>query len=199
MKIISTKNIQTTLGLCVSYIVLLVLSACVSENELNPFGSCSDKAQPAKATGIDLVYEPYFTNRFASATDTVQADELKIFFRITRELITESSISSSFPGNAYALSCAVIYDFKNISKISVILEEPLDEFPKGTDISGLLINYDNQKLSDLKDFSDTIGQYMYMLDFKPSNYSQLKTLTTLELKNGEKITFTSVSPVLKNS
>lgn len=53
---------------------------------------------------------------------------------LTPELLSEN-LGGKFPGQAYALSCAPAYKFKNISNISIILIAPFTGLQNGTDFS----------------------------------------------------------------
>lgn len=98
---------------------LLILGACVSDPAFqNPFGECPD-ARPAKAVDVNVFYSPYANERYSTEADTVHLENFVFHLGIDAELSASTHVGM-FPGQAYALSCALVYNFSNISAISVI-------------------------------------------------------------------------------
>ncbi|MEP0713062.1 hypothetical protein [Algoriphagus sp.] len=189
------KWIQTTFGILTVYLGMMILAACMSETELDPFGECEGTVK-ANAKDVSFFYEPYKNNQYVTKADTVKFSEFTIYMRIEAEVMAEASSPSNSFGAAYALSCAAIFDFQNIKSITMELLEPYGNKPAGTDISNLVTTHDGVKLSDLKNFSNSIGQYRLSIDILPAHQSQLKTKTILKLKNGSDKIVESTSPVL---
>ncbi len=184
-----------TAGIVAAYLSMMIFVACVDDTEVNPFGECGG---PSKVNAIDisLFYEPYEDNKYASESDTVNLEDFRIFLKIASETISQSSFTGSFPGTAFALSCAPNLDFQNIASISMTLLAPYGDKEAGTDISSLVTTHDEIKLSDLRDFTGSMGQYRLSIAVQPENESQLKTKTILNLKDGSQKVYESTSPVL---
>ncbi len=193
--ILKIKRVKVTVGILISYLSMMILIACVDDPEVNPFGECGGPAK-ANATDVSLFYEPYSNNRHAIETDTVSIEDFNVYLRLEFETLSQSSPTGSFPGRAYALSCAPNLNFQNIEGISVILLESYGDKEAGTDISNLVTTHNDIKLSDLKDFTGSTGQYRLTVAIQPENKSQLKTKTILHLKNGPEKIVESTSPVL---
>lgn len=184
-----------TAAILSAYLSMMIFVACVDDPEINPFGECGGPSN-ANATDVSLVYEPYKNKQFATQTDTVKLEEFNIYLKIAFEAIAQVPSTGRFPGVAYALSCAPNLNFQNIAGISMTLLAPYGDMEAGTDISALVKTHDNIKLSDLRDFTGSTGQYRLSVDLQPENKSQLKTKTVLKLKNGSEKIFESSSPVL---
>ncbi|WP_439487409.1 hypothetical protein [Algoriphagus sp.] len=189
------KRVKVTIGILASYLSMMVFVACVDDPEMNPFGECGGPNK-ANATDVSLFYEPYRNNRHAVETDTVSIEDFNVYLRLAFETLSQSSPTGSFPGQAYALSCAPNLNFQNIKGISMILLEPYGNKEAGTDISNLVTTHNDIKLSDLSDFTGSMGQYRLTIAIQPENKSQLKTKTVLHLKNGSEKIVESTSPVL---
>ncbi|PZX54851.1 hypothetical protein [Algoriphagus chordae] len=194
-RILKIKRTKMTLGILASYLVMMILVACVNQAETDPFGECPGTVS-ANASDVSLFYEPSKNYQYATESDTVKFDEFNVYLRITPEPTSDVSWMSSFPGSAYALSCAQLFDFKNITSIAVTLLAPYGGFAAGTDISKHINVSDELLLSELKDFNSSIAQYRLTINILPANESQLKTKTILTLKNGTQKIFESTSPVL---
>ncbi|MCE7056082.1 hypothetical protein LZF95_15475 [Algoriphagus sp. AGSA1] len=193
--ILNIKRIKVTVGILASYLSMMILIACVDDPEVNPFGECGGPVK-ANATDVSLFYEPYSNNRHAIETDTVSIEDFNVYLRLAFETFSQSSHTGSFPGRAYALSCAPNLNFQNIEDISMILLESYGNIEAGTDISNLVTTHDDIKISDLKDFTGSTGLYRLTIAIQPENKSQLKTKTILQLKNGSEKIVESTSPVL---
>ena len=194
--ILKLKRLKMTAAILTAYLSMMIFVGCGDDPDMNPFGECGG---PYKVNAVDLslFYEPYKNNQYASESDTVNLDEFNIYLKIEAEAISEiSSRTASFPGVAYALSCAPNFDFQNIQGITMILLEPFGDKVAGTNISNLVTTHDNVKLSDLREFKGSLGQYRLNIDLQPDNKSQLKTRTILKLRNGTEKIFESTSPVL---
>ena len=117
--LLTTKRIKMTLGMFSAYMSLMIFVACVDDPEINPFWECGGPVK-VNATDVSLFYEPYINNQYVTEKDTVNLDDFKIYLKIASEHLTDASNrGSSFPGRAYALSCAPNLDFQNIVSISM--------------------------------------------------------------------------------
>jgi len=134
-----------TVKILSAYVSMLVLIACIADPETNPFGECGGPRK-ANATDISFVSEPSKNNKNATESDTVKFEEFNIFLIIGAEFIAEASNTNSFPGSAYALSCAPKLDFQNISSISISLLSSYGSKKSGTNISDLITLNDKVKL-----------------------------------------------------
>lgn len=194
--VLKTKRAKMTVAMISAYLSMLVFVACVDDPEINPFGECGG---PYKVNAIDvgLIYEPYKNNQYATESDTVKFEEFNIYLKIDSEPIADASpTGSSFPGRAYALSCAPNLDFQNITSISITLLAPYGDKEAGTNISNLVTTHEDKKLSEMTEFKHSVGQYKLTVNLTPGNKSQLKTRTVLKLKNGTEKIVESTSPVL---
>ncbi|WP_425639152.1 hypothetical protein ACPUEN_05730 [Algoriphagus yeomjeoni] len=191
----NAKKLKLTGGVISAYMLLMVFVSCVNDPEINPFGECGGPRK-ANATDLTLYYEPSQNSASATESDTVNFKDFNIYLRINWELVSEASTGSSFPGMAFALSCAPNLNFQNITGLRIELLAPYGGQEAGTDISNLVSTHDDIKLSELKDFNGSMGQYRLTVDLEPSNQSQLKTRTVLTLKNGSEKILESTSPVL---
>lgn len=195
-KILNTKRAKTTMALFGAYLWMMVFVACVDDPDINPFGECGGPYK-VNATDVSLFYEPYLNDQYATEKDTVKLSEFNIFLKIASEPTADAShSSSSFPGRAYALSCAPSLDFQNINSISMTLLAPYGDKEAGTNISSFVTTHEDIKISDLQDFKRSLGLYKLTVNLLPENKSQLKTRTVLKFKNGTEKTFDSTSPVL---
>lgn len=185
-----------TLVISLIHLLLLVLASCLEETSIeNPFGECP-APRDANALGIKTQFLPYENSRYSIETDTVLFKEFAIVLELTPELLSENMVGE-FPGQAFALSCAPAYNFKNISNISIILTAPFGGLQNGTDISYLLELPDKTRLSELRDFQNTTNFFLLTLKKEPANFERLKTKTILFLRNGSQITFDSTSPAIQ--
>lgn len=192
------KPIKSTLVLCFGYLFLMVIVSCVEEPNPYIFGECPD---PVKATFEDLEvnFTPFIDDRFAVESDTVTFSDFSVVFNFKPEETTTSKLLNSFPGKAYALSCALVYNFSNISNISITLTEAFGNLQNGSDITFLFEDYAGKKLSELKDFK-AIPAYMgFNFTGEIENYSKLKFRTHVFLKDGTQIVVNSSSPTLKTT
>ncbi len=194
------KNLTFTITLCFGYLALLVLGSCLDTgNEFDPMFDCGP-TQPANATDIEVLYGPFTNDEYSTESDTVSFDDFTFNIKLEVELLTESSLKNSLPGQAFALSCAPIYTLRNLSNISVILTAPFAGLQTGTDISYLIsLQEDGTLLSEFRDFREVFSIFSTKLDKAPDDLSQLKTRTVLFLKNGEQVSYLSSSPVLKTN
>lgn len=194
MKLFNKPKIKFTVTLMAVYMAMMVIVSCVDQVDPDPFGSCPP-VQNAKATDVKVKYGPYLSSSYATESDKIPFGEFVFYIEITPQIIAESTSQSGFPGLAYALSCASLYDFRNITKIAVELTAPFKEIPAGTDISSLFQNAGGEKLSDMENFEGLPSFLGFKLDFVPENNSQLKTKTILHLNDGTQKSFESTSPV----
>ena len=185
-----------TLVISLIHLILLVLVSCLDETTLeDPFGECP-QPRSANVIGLKNQYLPYENSRYSIETDTVLFEEFAIVIELTPELMSENQVGK-FPGQAFALTCAPSYDFRNISNIAVILTAPFAELQNGTDISYLLELPDETLLSELRDFQNTSNFFLFNLNKEPENFQRLKTKTIIFLRNGTQITFDSTSPAIQ--
>ena len=185
-----------TLVISLIHLLLLVLASCLDETSIeNPFGECP-VPQQANALDIKTHYFPYENLRYSIETDTVLYEKFGIVLELIPELMTENQVGK-FPGQAFALSCAPSYNFRNISNIAIILTAPFGGLQNGTDISYLLELPDKTRLSELRDFQNTSNFFSLTLKKEPANFERLKTKTILFLRNGTQITFDSSSPAIQ--
>ncbi len=185
-----------TLVISLIHLLLLVLASCLDETSIeNPFGECPP-FRAANVTGLKNQYFPYENSRYSLETGTVLFKEFAIVVELTSELLSDNHIGK-FPGQAYALSCAPAYNFKNISNISIILTAQFAGLQNGTDISYLLELPDKTRLSELRDFQNTSNFFLFTLKKEPANFERLKTKTILFLRNGTQITLDSASPAIQ--
>lgn len=185
-----------TLAISAVHLFLLVMASCMDETSIeNPFGECPSPGN-ANAKEIKTQFLPYKNSRYSIETDTVLRSEFAVVLELTPELLSENQVGK-FPGQAFALSCAPSYNFKNISNISVILTAPFAGIQNGTDISYLLELPDKTRLSEFRDFQNTSNFFLLKLNKEPSNFERLKTKTILFLRNGTQITFESNSPAIQ--
>jgi hypothetical protein len=191
----NTKKLNLTVAMVSAYMVLMVFVACVDDPEINPFGECGGSSK-VNARDISLYYEPSQNSASATESDTVNFKDFNVYLRINWEVVSEAPTSASFPGMAYALSCAPNLNFQNITGIRIELLAPYGGKEAGTDISNLVSTHEDIKISELKNFTGTTGQYKLKVDLQPSNKSQLKTKTVLILKDGSAKILESTSPVL---
>lgn len=192
------KSISLTLSFLVGNLFLLVFFSCMTDPALqDPFGSCPDPRN-AKAVDIRVFYSPYENESYAIASDTVAYEDFAFNFELTPEL-SSSTEKGTFPGQAFALSCAATYKFTNISDISIILTAPFNGLPIGTDITYLFVLSDGSLLDDLRNFENTANFFNMKLSITPENYAQLQTQTFLFLRDGTQKTFTSISPYLQTN
>ncbi|SFB58456.1 hypothetical protein [Algoriphagus aquimarinus] len=189
------KRIKMTAGILCAYLTMMIFVACVDQPDLYPFGQCAGPVS-ANATDISIIYAPYVNNKYVTESDTVKFADFNLYMKITPEVISDVSWISSFPGAAYALSCAQSFNFKNITSIKVSLLAPYGDLKAGTDISNLITINDVMKLSEFKNFDNSLAQYKLTINTQPSNKTQLKTKTILSLKNGTEKVLESTSPVL---
>ena len=138
-------------------------------------------------------------DRYASSSDTVDFEDFFMVLDLEAEVLSEASSTWTF-GRAYALSCAPIYNFKNISNIAVTLREPFGSLQAGTDISYLFETIEGTQLSELRDFRG-ISSLLFGLYFQesPENYSQLSLRIFLFLRDGSQILVDTTSPTLKTN
>lgn len=195
---LNLKLLKTTFSLCLGYLSLMVIVSCVEEPDPYPFGKCPD---PIDATLQDLNvnFTPFIDDRYAIESDTVSFDEFSLVLEFKPEEITSIFNSNSFPGKAYALSCALAYNFSNISNISVTLNEAYGNLQNGMNITYLFEDSAGKKLSELKDFKSIPGFLGFNFKGEVENYSKLKFRTTIFLKNGSQIVVNSTSPTLKTT
>ena len=194
--LLKTKRVKMTVAMISSYLSMLIFVACVEDPEINPFGECGGPKK-VNATGLNLFYEPYNNNQYANESDTVRVENFGIYLRIDSEPLADASYpTSTFPGKAYGLSCAPNLDFQNITSISITLLAPYGGKAAGTNITSLVTTHDDVKLSDLREFKHSMGQYKLTVNLIPENNSQLNTRTVLKLKNGTDKIIESTSPVL---
>lgn len=185
-----------TLAMVSAYMSMMIFVACVDDPEINPFGECGGPIK-VNATNVSLIYEPYKNNQYATESDTVKLEEFNIYLKIDSEPVADASqTGSSFPGRAYALSCAPNLDFQNITSISITLLAPFGGKEAGTNISNLVLTHEDKKLSELTEYRNSVGTYKLKVNLTPGNQSQLKTKTVLKLKNGSEKVIESTSPVL---
>lgn len=178
------------------HLLVLVLASCMDETSIeNPFGQCP-AARDANATGVKAQFFPYKNSRYSIESDTVPSSEFAIVLELTPELLSENLVGK-FPGQAFALSCAPAYNFRNISNIAVILTASFAGIQNGTDISYLLELPDKTRLSEFRDFQNTSNYFLLKLNKEPKNFERLKTKTILFLRNGTQLTFDSTSPAIK--
>lgn len=192
------KPLKSTLALCFGYLFLMVLVSCVEEPNPYTFGKCPD---PVKAIFEDLEvnFTPFIEDRYAVESDTVSTTDFSIVLNFKPVESTAAKLLNSFPGKAYALSCLLVYNFSNISTISITLTEAYGDLQNGSDITYLFEDYAGKKLSDLKDFK-AIPAYMgFNFTGVIENYSKLKFRTHVFLKNGTQIVVNSSSPTLKTT
>lgn len=195
-KILGTKRVRMTVAIISAYLSMMIFVACVDDSDMNPFGECGGPYK-VNATDVSLFYEPYKNNQYATESDTVNLEDFNIYLRISSEPTAEASnTGNSFPGRVYALSCAPNLDFQNINSILITLLAPFGDREAGTNISSLVTTHDDIKLSDLRNFKSSMGQYKLTVNLQPENKSQLKTRTVLKFNNGSEKIFESTSPVL---
>lgn len=185
-----------TLVISFLHLVLLVMFSCLDQTTVeDPFGECPTP-RAANAIGLKIQYFPYENSRYSLETDTVLFKKFGIVLELTPELVSDNQLGK-FPGQAFALSCAPTYNFRNISNIAIILTSPFAGLQNGTDISYLLELPDKTKLSELRDFQNSSNYFLFTLKKEPANFERLKTKTILFLKNGTQITIESTSPSIK--
>lgn len=181
----------------VGYFTLLIGPSCVEEQLPDLFARCPD---PRDANAIDITvdFAPYLTDRYATSSDTVDFEDFFMVLDLEAEVLSEASSSWTF-GRAYALSCAPIYNFKNISNIAVTLREPFDDLSAGTDISYLFKTLEGTQLSDLRDFQNFIPTFGLYYQNTPENFSQMSLRIFLFLRDGRQILVDTTSPTLKTN
>ncbi|MBN3581833.1 hypothetical protein JYB64_05495 [Algoriphagus aestuarii] len=194
MKLFKYRKSSLTICLFFSYMVLLVFVSCIDQGDANPFGSCPPP-RIANAKDLMVTYAPYENSRYSTEKDTVSFKDFAFNLEIVPEVESETWLRD-FPGRTYALSCAMSYNFKNISNIAVTLLAPYQNLPVGTDISYLLKVNEELTLNKLRDFGGLFPNIAMKITLPPSDYEQLKTRTFLFLKDGSKITVDSNSPYL---
>jgi len=197
MKNLITKGaLKMTLVISLIHLLLLVLVSCLDETSLeDPFGECPPP-RAANAIGLKNQFFPYKNSRYSIQADTVLWEKFGLVLELTPELLSDNHIGK-FPGQAFALSCAPSYNFRNISNIAIILTAPFAGLQNGTDISYLLELPDKTKLSELRDFQNTSNFFLFTLKKEPANFERLKTKTILFLRNGTQITLESTSPAIQ--
>ncbi|MDF2157672.1 hypothetical protein [Algoriphagus sp. CAU 1675] len=195
----SNKKAHTTMALVFGYMGLLIFGSCLSETNPDPYNQCPGPRM-ADAKGLNVFHAPYTDNHYSTFEDTVLLEDYIFVLEITPEVLKESFLKNSLPGQAYALSCLESYNFRNISNLSVTLTAPFGDLPTGTDISYLFENYNKEMLSKIRDFNN-LEPYLglYFKSVPKENFSQLKTRTYLFLKNGTQIWVDSTSPHLKTN
>jgi|TARA_R110002126_G_scaffold105869_4_gene240464 hypothetical protein len=194
--ILRRKNIQATLLLSVSYMALLVLSACIENVDFNPFGECSKVGLKSNLKDFEVLYQPYKNGKYSTEADKVIFKDFRFNFNFTIEQISQSSSTFNFPGNAYALSCAALYDVRNLSNIAIILAAPYEGIQTGTDISYLFESQNDIRLSEFRDFSKISSIISLTLQRAPTSNTKLKTKTIVFFKNGTQKIVESTSPTL---
>ncbi|MFT4857279.1 MAG: hypothetical protein ACI9UV_000369 [Algoriphagus sp.] len=194
--ILRRKNIQATLLLSVSYMALLVLSACIENVDFNPFGECSKVGLKSNLKDFEVLYQPYKNGKYSTEADKVIFKDFRFNFNFTIEQISQSSSTFNFPGNAYALSCAALYDVRNMSNIAIILAAPYEGIQTGTDISYLFESQNDIRLSEFRDFSKISSIISLTLQRAPTSNTKLKTKTIVFFKNGTQKIVESTSPTL---
>ncbi len=194
--IFSQKKLQATLLLSLSYMGLLILGACIENVDSNPFGECAKSGLKSNLKDFEVLYEPYKNEKYSAESDQVRFKDFRFNLRLAIEQISQSSITFDFPGNAYALSCAPIYDIRNVSNIAIILAAPYEGIQTGTDISYLFIAQNDIRLSEFRDFSKISNFISLTLQTAPTSKTQLKTKTIVFFKNGTQKLVESTSPTL---
>jgi hypothetical protein len=194
--IFGRKNIQATLLLSFSYMALLVLNACIENVDSNPFGECSKVGLKSNLKDFNILYQPYKNGKSSTEADKVIFMDFRFNFSLTIEQISQSSSTFSFPGNAYALSCAALFDVRNVSNIAIILTAPYEGIQTGTDISYLFEIQNDIRLSEFRDFSKISSIISLTLQRAPTSNTQLKTKTIVFFKNGTQKIVESTSPTL---
>lgn len=194
--LITKKAIKLTAVLSGIHLLILILASCMDETSIeNPFGQCP-AARDANATEVKAQYFPYKNSRYSVESDTIPSREFAIVLELTPELLSENQVGK-FPGQAFALSCAPSYNFRNISNIAVILTSTFAGIQNGTDISYLLELPDKTRLSEFRDFQNSSNYFLLKLNKEPNNFERLKTKTILFLRNGTQLTFDSTSPAIQ--
>lgn len=195
-KLFTKKAIKLTAAISAVYLLVLILASCMDETSIeDSFGVCSD-AREANAVDIKAQFFPYKNSRYSIESDTVLISEFAMVLEVTPELLSESQVGK-FPGQAFALSCSPLYEFRNISNIAVILTAPFAGIQNGTDISYLLELPIKKRLSEFRDFQNTSNYFLLKLNKTPNNFERLKTKTILFLRNGSQRTFDSTSPAIQ--
>lgn len=194
--IFSPKKLQATLLLSFGYMGLLILGACIENVDSNPFGECSKAGLKSNLKDFEVLYQPYQNQKYSTEADQVSFKDFKFNLRFTIEQLSQSSNTFNFPGIALALSCAPIYDVRNVSNIAIILAAPYEGIQTGTDISYLLVDQNDMRLSEFRDFSKISNFISLTLKKAPTSNTQLKTKTMVFFKNGTQKLVESTSPTL---
>ncbi len=197
-KRINSKKVLLTTGLCLSYLMILVTSACIDPEGNGPIDGCPRPVEADALNIKEVFFSPYRNQRYSTASDTVSISEFGFNFELEIQ-VKENPNSGSLPGQVMALSCIQTFNIRNISNISVVLTAPFAGLPIGTDISYLLVTPDDKRISELRDFENVSVFFGSSLEIRPTNYSQLKTRTFLFLKNGTQTFVDSTSPYLKTN
>ncbi|WP_288372327.1 hypothetical protein [uncultured Algoriphagus sp.] len=191
------KKIKALMVVIAGYFALLIGPSCVQEQLPDLYARCPG-ARDANAIDLNVEFAPYLSDRYATSSDTVDFEDFFMVLDLEAEVLSEASSSWAF-GRAYALSCAPIYNFKNISNIAVTLREPFGSLQAGTDISYLFETLEGTRLSDLRVFQNLIPTFGLYLQENPENYSQLSLRIFLFLRDGSQILVDTTSPTLKTN
>jgi len=191
------KKLKALTMVMAGYFALLLGPSCVEEQLPDLFARCPD-ARDANAVDLTVDFAPFMNDRYASSSDTVDFEDFFMVLDLEAEVLSEASSTWTF-GRAYALSCAPIYNFKNISNIAVTLREPFGSLQAGTDISYLFETIEGTQLSELRDFRNLIPTFGLYFQESPENYSQLSLRIFLFLRDGSQILVDTTFPTLKTN
>ena len=136
---------------------ILVLSACIENVDSNPFGECSKVGPNSNLKDFEVLYQLYENEKCSTEADKVILKNFRFNLSLTIEQISQSSRTFYFPGNAYALSCAALFDVRNVSDIAIISAAPYEGIQTGTDISYLCETQNDIRLSEFRDLSKIPG------------------------------------------
>ncbi|MCS5489656.1 hypothetical protein [Algoriphagus limi] len=191
----SQKKIISLFSIFMGYLALMIGQACVQEQLPDLYGRCPDPRN-ATATDLEVKYLPYRNDRFSTSSDVVPLQDFELVIELDFELLSENYDTVSGFGFAYALTCIPLYNFQNISNITITLTQPLGNIQAGSDISYLFKNREDTPLSEIRDFRKFETTFGLKFTGDLANNSQLHTRTYLFLRDGRQLIFDSTSPII---
>jgi hypothetical protein len=188
------KLLFLNLGVLPGIIFLSLLSSCF----VNPAFEANDCPETILADLIEVsnvFFSPYKQMQYSGSEDTVSVYDFRYnlefhFIPIESENL-RTEIAAQILNN-----CHTKFFAQNISNIQIFLTGTFDGMPPGTDISYLFSLQDDTPLNRFRDFAN-LDQFL-SLKFKaqPTEAERLSSNLIVYLRNGEKLSFESISPML---
>lgn len=150
--------------------------------------------------GIEQIFfSPFMNQVAASSADTVSSLDFRLNFELTYQPFQQASLGSWIPGLAIAqVDCEPRFFVENISNIMVILDQPFNGFPVGTDIAFLLSNNNDVQLNRLRDFRDSRQFFSFRFNQNIGDLQQLNASLVVTLRDGSVLSQPFQSPLLTN-